>query len=31
MLLFFYQAKPSGQANVSFGRDELFDADPMVR
>jgi len=22
--------KPSGQVNVSFGREELFDADPMV-
>lgn len=24
------QGKPSGQVNVTFGREELFDADPMV-
>lgn len=27
---FLIQAKPSGQVNVSFGREELFDSDPMV-
>ena len=28
--MYCQQGKPSGQVNVSFGREELFDADPMV-
>ncbi|XP_067024509.1 vesicle transport through interaction with t-SNAREs homolog 1B-like [Acropora muricata] len=24
------ETKPSGQAHVTFGREELFDSDPMV-
>jgi len=31
LLFFFFKTKPSGQAHVTFGREELFDSDPMVK